>query len=115
MKGRRLAWPSHSFTRIVRAPPAHRATFAFLGQFRPRLQGFDRFMVADIEDRGLKIFSIKVPGMEYPIIVPRHHGALTIRMFRASESGAEHAIDARAALGPEWRAIVAKGPPNTCL
>ncbi|MCA0930173.1 hypothetical protein [Ruegeria profundi] len=50
-----------------------------------------------------------------PIIGGSQDAAIVAVMFKASDPEAANAIDARAALGPEWQAIVANGSPNTCL
>ena len=44
-----------------------------------------------------------------------HHRMLTIRMFPAGEGDSAAAVSARAVLGDEWEAVVAKGPSTTCL
>ena len=44
-----------------------------------------------------------------------HHRVVTVRMFRAGEGDSTRTVSARAALGDDWEAIVAKGAPNTCL
>jgi hypothetical protein len=53
-----------------------------------------------------------VPG---PTIVSGSHDrSLGVVMFRHREPGAENAIDARQALGPEWQELVRSGV-RTCL
>ncbi|MBZ6074906.1 hypothetical protein [Microvirga puerhi] len=53
-----------------------------------------------------------VPG---PTIVSGSHDrSLGVVMFRNGEPGAENALDARQALGPEWQDIVKSGV-HTCL
>lgn len=49
-----------------------------------------------------------------PIIAGSHDQELTVRMFRPTDPGYENAVDAKRALGPDWQAIVAKGPGSTC-
>jgi hypothetical protein len=49
-----------------------------------------------------------------PIIMTEHGQNLVVHMFHANDPGAENAIDAKTALGPEWQKILAKGPGNTC-
>ena len=44
-----------------------------------------------------------------------HHRVLTVRMFRAGEGDSAATVSARAVLGDEWEAVVAKGAPNLCL
>ncbi len=36
-------------------------------------------------------------------------------MFRAGEGDSAATVSARAVLGDEWEAVVAKGAPNLCL
>jgi hypothetical protein len=50
----------------------------------------------------------------HPIIAGTHDQHLTIRMLRDSDPGAESAIDARRALGPEWQEKLSKGRTGTC-
>ena len=44
-----------------------------------------------------------------------HHRVLTVRMFQAGVGDSAATVSARAVLGDEWEAVVAKGPSNTCL
>ena len=44
-----------------------------------------------------------------------HHRMLTVRMFRAGEGDSATSVSARAVLGDDWEALVAKGAPNTCF
>ena len=44
-----------------------------------------------------------------------HHRVLTVRMLQAGEGDSAATVSARAVLGDEWEAVVAKGPSNTCL
>lgn len=50
-----------------------------------------------------------------PVTGGTHDADVVAVMFRSGDPGAANAIDARTALGPDWREIVAKGSPNTCL
>ena len=49
-----------------------------------------------------------------PIVMTEHGQKLVVRMFHANDPGAEKAIDAKAALGPDWQKIMTKGPGNIC-
>jgi hypothetical protein len=49
-----------------------------------------------------------------PIIGGHHNEQLMVRMFRASEPGAENAIDAKQVLGPEWRKAITSSTTGTC-
>lgn len=51
------------------------------------------------------------PGM--PIVAGSHDQSFAIRMFKDGEPGAENAISARSALGPEWEKQL-KQPILTC-
>ena len=44
-----------------------------------------------------------------------HHRVLTVRMLQAGEGDSAATVSARAVLGDEWEAVVAKGPSNTCF
>ena len=44
-----------------------------------------------------------------------HHRVLTVRMFQAGEGDSTATVSARAVLGDEWEAVVARGPSNTCF
>ena len=44
-----------------------------------------------------------------------HHRVLTVRMFQAGEGDSAATVSARAVLGDEWEAVVARGPATTCL
>ena len=44
-----------------------------------------------------------------------HHRVLTVRMFQAGEGDSAATVSARAVLGDEWDAVVAKGPSATCF
>lgn len=48
------------------------------------------------------------------IIAGRHDRMLNVVMFRPGDAGYSNAIDARAALGPDWREAVKRGV-RTCL
>jgi hypothetical protein len=50
-----------------------------------------------------------------PIVLTDHGQNLVIRMFHSGDQGAENAVDAKKALGPDWQKIMAKGPGNTCM
>ncbi|WP_240539870.1 hypothetical protein [Salinarimonas soli] len=53
-----------------------------------------------------------VPGPT--IVAGSHDRQLSVVMFREGEPGAEQAIDAKSALGPEWQDLVKSGV-RTCL
>ena len=44
-----------------------------------------------------------------------HHRVLTVRMFHAGQGDSTATVSARAVLGDDWEAVVAKGAPTTCL
>ena len=44
-----------------------------------------------------------------------HHQVLTIRMFQAGQGESEASVSARAVLGDDWKSLVTKGAPATCL
>ena len=44
-----------------------------------------------------------------------HHRVLTVRMFPAGQGDSAASVSARALLGDDWEALVAKGAPATCL
>lgn len=50
-----------------------------------------------------------------PLIAGTHDQAIIVRMFHASDPDAGNAIPARNVLGPNWKNIVAKGFPLTCM
>lgn len=49
-----------------------------------------------------------------PIYGGHHNQSLTVRMFRASDPGAENAIDARRVLGPNWQEELSSSSTGTC-
>ena len=51
----------------------------------------------------------------YPIIMGHNNQSLIVRMFKAGDPKGENAVEAKAALGPNWGKIVAAGPKSTCL
>lgn len=44
-----------------------------------------------------------------------HHRVLTVRMFQAGEGDSAATVSARAVLGDEWEAVVARDPATICL
>ena len=44
-----------------------------------------------------------------------HHRVLTVRMLQAGQGDSETSVSARALLGNDWEAVVAKGVPTTCV
>lgn len=65
--------------------------------------------------RGFGTYSATTSYVPGPTIVSGSHDrSLGVMMFRNGEPGAEQAIDARQALGPEWAEMVKDGV-NTCL
>ena len=44
-----------------------------------------------------------------------HHRVLTVRMLHAGQGDSAESVSARAVLGDDWEALVAKGAPATCL
>ena len=44
-----------------------------------------------------------------------HHRVLTVRMFQAGEGDSAATVSARAVLGDEWEAVVARDPAAICL
>jgi hypothetical protein len=53
-------------------------------------------------------------GGNQVFLTGRHQQNIQVHMFRSGEPGVEQAIDARKILGPDWKAIVEKGPGATC-
>ena len=49
-----------------------------------------------------------------PVVGGHHNQQLMVRMFHASEPGAESAIDARRVLGPEWQKALSSSANGTC-
>src|SRR5262249_630915 len=54
----------------------------------------------------------RIPGV--PIYGGTHDENLMVKMFRANDPGASDAVDARKALGPNWRKVVKGGKYGTC-
>ena len=44
-----------------------------------------------------------------------HHRVLTVQMFQAGRGESSATVSAHAVLGDDWKALVAKGAPATCL
>ena len=44
-----------------------------------------------------------------------HHRMLTVRMLHAGEGDSAATVSARAVLGDEWEAVVARGPATICF
>lgn len=49
-----------------------------------------------------------------PIMGGTHNQGLVVKMFKSTDPAAANAIDARAALGPDWKKYVESGV-NTCM
>ena len=57
---------------------------------------------------GRTLFSEDVPLLA-------HRRVLTVRMFQAGAGDSAATVSARAVLGDEWEAVVARGPATICL
>ena len=89
-------------------------------------RGFDRFVIAGTGTDSQAVGVLHLPSSTntygsttyssggFSTVIRRNQNILTVRMFHASDQGAEHAIDARESLGLDWQAIVDKGPPEFC-
>lgn len=53
-------------------------------------------------------------GGNYPIISGRHHQQMIIKMMRRGDAMYDKAIDARGALGPDWKRLAENGEKPTC-
>ena len=77
-------------------------------------RGGDRFVIES--NQGGQEFGGMVynsyTGMATPMV--RGKEGLVVKMLKAGDPNYANGLSARQTLGPDWQAIVAKGPSNTC-